>query len=70
MLGQRADVREELRFAHQLIDAMPLTTQAYGTAMNRLRNVQRYLDQCETGAAGYELRMLAGALRSSPEFSQ
>ena len=57
------DLLEELQAIRQMLDSLPLATDDYSTASNRLRNANRYLDSRARGAAGYELRLLAGSLR-------
>ena len=54
----------------RLLDALPLNTEEFGLAGNRLRNADRYLRSRERGAACYELKLLSRSLRSqiiSPE---
>ena len=45
-----------------LLEALPLNTDEFGLAANRLRNASRYLRSQELGAAGYELRLLVRSL--------
>jgi hypothetical protein len=58
----------ELQHLAELLDALPLTTEEYGVARNRLRNASRYLRSGERGAAQYELGLLFGSLRPSAQF--
>jgi hypothetical protein len=48
--------------AQVLLEALPLNTDEFSRAVNRLKNANRYLRSCEFGAACYELRLLAGSL--------
>jgi hypothetical protein len=52
----------EFQEAHEALEALPLTTAAFGTARNRLLNARSYLEGGERGAALYELRLLLRAL--------
>jgi hypothetical protein len=61
-LGQ--DVLVELLDIGQPLDSLPLATDEYGLASNRLRNAQRYLLSKERGAARYELQLLVASLRN------
>jgi hypothetical protein len=61
-LNQDADVLEGMQEVRGLLDSLPLSTDEYGTASNRLRNAYRYLVSQERGAAKYELRLLVGSL--------
>ena len=45
-----------------MLAALPLNTDEFGLATNRLRNANRYLRSQELGAARYELRLLARSL--------
>ena len=47
-----------------LLESLPLATDEYSTATNRLRNAHRYLVSHERGAARYERQLLSGSLRS------
>ena len=46
-----------------ILHSLPLATDEYGLAQNRLRNARRYFQACEIGAARYELRLLMCSLR-------
>ena len=48
--------------ARQVLDSLPLTSEEFGVALNRLANAQRYLLSGERGAACYELRLLLRSL--------
>ena len=61
------EVLEELVEVRNLLDSLPLATNEYATAANRLRNAHRYLTSQERGAARYELNLLAGSLRNQPQ---
>lgn len=41
------------------LGSLPLSTEEYGRAICRIRNARRYLIARETGAAAFELRLLA-----------
>ena len=53
---------DELR---QILESLPLTTQEFGQASNRLNNSRRYAETNESGAAQYELRMLLRSFATS-----
>ena len=57
--GDNGDDIVELQ---RLLEALPLSTEEFGLATNRLRNTSRYLRSQERGAARYELKMLARSL--------
>lgn len=61
------DVLDDLQEVRGLLDSLPLASDEYGTASNRLRNAHRYLVSQERGAARYELILLAGSLRCERE---
>ena len=41
-----------------VLEALPLPTDSFGTAVNRLRNARNYATQGELGAAKFELRQI------------
>ncbi len=45
-----------------ILDALPLDTEEFALAGNRLRNAARYVKSGERGAACYELKMLSRKL--------
>jgi hypothetical protein len=45
------------------LEALPLTTEDYGVCLNELQHARRYLEECEFGAAWYELKLLEGRLQ-------
>ena len=47
---------------YRVLESLPLSTDDYGRAVCHLSNCERYLKLGERGAAGYELRILAGGL--------
>jgi hypothetical protein len=55
---------DDLHAAELLLQTLPLASEPFGVAMNRLRNAYRYFEANEPGAAQYELRLLGGGLRS------
>lgn len=65
------DARENV-FAkvQRLLEALPLNTEEFALAGNRLRNAGRYLRSRERGAACYELKLLARSLRRSNHFAR
>ena len=73
--GSNGDKGNEIAERQRLLEALPLSTEEFGLATNRLRNASRYLRSQERGAARYELKMLARSLgrnrhrgrRPSPE---
>ena len=58
-----SEVLVELQQVRDLLESLPLATDEYSTATNRLRNAHRYLVSKERGAARYELQLLSGSLR-------
>ena len=76
--GPNDDNVVETAELQRIIESLPLSTDEFGLAMNRLRNASRYLRSHERGAARYELKMLARSLdrdrhqvnRPSPKLSQ
>lgn len=48
--------------AREVLDSLPLTTEEFCVAINRLANAQRYLLIGERGAACFELRLLLRSL--------
>ena len=61
---KRGNVNEQLREVQELLEALPLSSGDFCRVVNNLKNAERYLQSQEWGAASYELRMLAGAVRS------
>lgn len=62
-LRRDAEIVAELQDVCDLLESLPLASDEYQTAKNRLRNAHRYLVSQERGAARYELNLLAGSLR-------
>ncbi|MBC8874784.1 MAG: hypothetical protein H8E44_35640 [Planctomycetes bacterium] len=58
---------EGLLDALTMLNALPLTTDEFGRAVNRLKNAHRYLVSNERGAARFELRLLLGSLKSGQD---
>ena len=54
----------EVNQLQTLLETLPLGSDEFGIACNRLRNAQRYLQSNEAGAARWELNALASQLRS------
>ena len=54
---------EDLIRIESFLDSLPLATDEYGLAQNRIRNARRYFQAHEVGAARYELRLLMCSLR-------
>ena len=61
---RQADAANHVAQAVQVLESLPLSTEEYGMALNRLRNCVHYLKQGEWGAAGYENRLVYTWLRS------
>ena len=61
---KRGNVNGPLREVQELLEALPLSSGDFCRVANNLKNAERYLESQERGAASYELRMLAGAVRS------
>ena len=61
--GRRCVSSRELAQIAEFLETLPLTTERFSLARQRLRNAQRYLESAEFGAASYELRLLDGILR-------
>jgi hypothetical protein len=57
----------ELENLQALLESLPLSTQDFGLACNRLQNAQRYLHARERGAAKWELHALQQHLRTHLE---
>lgn len=53
----------EISQLQTLLETLPLGSDEFGIACNRLRNAQRYLQSNEAGAARWELNALASQLR-------
>jgi hypothetical protein len=56
--------RDDFAAARSMLEALPLSTDAFGLACTRLQNAQHYLRYTEPGAAWYELRLLASSLKN------
>ena len=50
--------------ARLVLESLPLTTEEFATAINRLENARRYLQAGEHGAASSELRLMVRSLTS------
>ena len=59
---QKRDLPSAFVEFQRLLEALPLSTEEFGLAGNRLRNSRRYLDSDEWGAAKYELLLLERSL--------
>ena len=44
--------------AFKLVASLPLSTEEFAVAVNRLKNARQYVDDAEFGAALFELRLL------------
>ena len=51
--------------ARDMLGMLPLSTSEYAVAVNRLNNAERYLAEGQSGAANFELKLLAHRLASS-----
>lgn len=52
--------------AETIFSALPIAADEFAAVRSRLRNALRYYDGGESGAAIYELRLLAGLLKPRP----
>jgi hypothetical protein len=52
-----------LREVQELLEALPLSSADFSRVWNNVKNAERYMQSQEWGAAAYELRLLAGAVR-------
>lgn len=59
--GRRTD--GELDAIEGMLETIPLTSEEFGLALNRLRNARRYLASAERGAARWELKMMRKQLQ-------
>ncbi len=59
-LGNRSFAIAELNEIQDMLNSLPLDSEDFGVAINRLRNCYRYLCSNEIGAARYELKLLLG----------
>ena len=59
-LGNRAFAVAELNDLRDMLNSLPLDSEDFGVAINRLKNCYRYLCSNEIGAARYELKLLLG----------
>jgi hypothetical protein len=60
-LGLSPNIWANLRMA---LEALPLSTDVFGLALNRLQNAKKYWEEGEWGAARFELQMFLAALKS------
>ena len=60
----RGKVNGDLTEVQALLEALPLSSVEFCRVSNNLRNAERYMRSQEWGAASYELRMIAGAVRA------
>lgn len=56
------EIAPDIREASLLLESLPLTSDEFGLAANRLRNAHRYFTSGEFGAAAWELRTLRSTL--------
>ncbi len=63
-LGGDCAVDERVDHLHALMETLPLSSDDFGIACNRLGNARRYLRSNERGAARWELNALASQLRN------
>lgn len=59
----RGNSQEDLSLIESVLHSLPLATDEFGLAQNRIRNARRYYQAREVGAARYELRLLMCSLR-------
>jgi hypothetical protein len=53
-----------------LLQSLPLASNEFGVAINRLSIDRRYLQSTETGAACWELNILANQIRTQAKWNQ
>jgi hypothetical protein len=58
LVSRKPDFSASFAQARALLETLPLSTEDFGVACNRLANAQRYLESGERGAACFELRLL------------
>ena len=61
-IQQAQPCERELDELQMLLETLPLTSDEFGVACDRLRNAQRFLQKGEGGAARWELNALRSAL--------
>ena len=59
------EIEEYFQDIVRLLEATPMASADYRSAISRVRNTRRYLNSLESGAAAYELLTLAAKLRSA-----
>ena len=64
-LENRCATNGQVHELQALLDALPLSSDEFGLACNRLRNAHRYLLAREPGAAKWELNALKRSLQAS-----
>ena len=63
-LGSDGAVDDGVDHLQSLLETLPLSSDDFGIACNRLGNARRYLESNERGAARWELNALASQLRN------
>jgi hypothetical protein len=63
LISREGMLDERFGRVRDLLAALPLPSDEYAVAINRLANAERYLSSSERGAANYELQLLLGSLR-------
>jgi hypothetical protein len=61
---KRGALEGELGEVQALLEALPLSSDDFCRVSNNLKNAERYLESQERGAAAYELRLIAGTVRT------
>ena len=63
-LGRGAIASHHADDLHAMLETLPISTDDFGIASNRIRNAQRYLASNELGAARWELNAMRQQLNS------
>lgn len=63
-LGHGSAIGGEVNHLESFLETLPLKSDDFGIACNRLRNARRYLESNERGAARWEMNALANQLRN------
>ena len=61
------DTQEQINEMSVLLETLPLSSEEFGLACNRLRKAQRYLKLSERGAAMWELTALERQITCEPD---
>ena len=58
IVNKKRNYDQYLSQSQRALAALPLTTAEYGQLASNIHNVQKYLEQNETGAATFELKLI------------